>query len=418
MAGAGTTGAALAGAAAARGLRVLCVDRGALDAAGARWVNGVRGEAFEEAGVPLPEGEERRGGGDAFHMLAGFGPERVLIRGHGVLAVDMRLLVARLQERAREAGAELVGGVDVLGVEGGVARTSAGTVRADVVADATGLTGARLLGSPAIPRTDICAAAQAVHAITDPAGARAFLAAHGAAEGETLCFAGVAGGYSILNVSVHGEEVDILTGSIPAHGHESGRALLERFVAERSWIGSRRFGGHRAIPLGRPRDVMTDGPVVAIGDAARQVFSAHGSGVGPGMVAARMLAEALAHGGGPEDYAVRWMRRHGGLFAAYDVFRRFSQTLTLPRLRRLFASGLLDAESTAAGLQQVLPAVGLERAASLPRGLLRAGAVSGPLAAAGARMAALLPLYARYPRDPARRAGWSRAVAALHGGAA
>lgn len=417
VAGAGTAGAALAGSAAARGLTVLCVDRGPLDAAGASWVNGITREAFQEAGVPAPEGAELRGAGGDFHMLAGWGPERIVVGDSGLLEVDMRRLVARLQDRAREAGATLSGGVTVEGLDGGAVHTSAGVVRADVIADASGVAGLNLLGAPPIPRRDLCAAAQAVHAVADPSGARAFLSEHGAREGDTLCFAGLAGGYSILNVSVHGDEVSLLTGTIPADGHQSGRALLEGFAAERGWIGARIFGGHRAIPLGRPRDTLARGRVVALGDAARQVFSAHGSGIGPGMVAARTLADALADGGRVEDYAVGWMRRHGGLFAAYDVFRRFSQSLSPMRLTRLMRSGLMDAEATAAGMRQRLPTASVGRLVGMPAALRRAGGVSGPLAAAGARMAGLLALYARYPRAASSRARWSAAVTALHGGA-
>ncbi len=414
--GAGTAGAALAGRAAAGGLSVLCLDRGALDGAGARWVNGVATEAFVDAGVPLPTGDELRGSDAGFHMVAGWGPERMVMRGHGVLEVDMRRLVARLQDRGEEAGATFVGDVEVRAVEGTEVRTSAGVVRAQTVVDASGLAGIRLLDSPPTPPGDICAAAQAVFAVDDPAGAAAFLDEHEVAEGETLCFTGVAGGYSILNVSVHGDEVSLLTGSIPADGHPSGRALLERFVAEQFWIGTRRFGGHRAIPLGRPHDVIAAGDHALLGDAARQVFSAHGSGIGAGMVAAGILADALIDGTGPEAYAVTWMRRYGGLFAAYDSFRRFSQGLGLEELRRLFRAGVLDPETAAAGLGQRLPTPDVASALGTLRGLARVGAVAAPLTAAGARMAALMPLYAAYPRSAVARRRWARAVGVIHGG--
>ena len=56
--------------------------------------------------------------------------------------------------------------------------------------------------------------------------------AHEVGEDETLCFSGVAGGYSILNVRFAHGEVSLLTGSIPADGHVSGLELLRSFVAE------------------------------------------------------------------------------------------------------------------------------------------------------------------------------------------
>jgi flavin-dependent dehydrogenase len=408
--GAGTAGAAVAALAAREGLFAVCVDRGPLAGAGARWVNGVPRALFEAAGLAPPRGEELRGDELPFHLIAGYGPERVEMRGHGLLEVDMRHLVARLQGLARERGAVLAGEVELLGLDGGRARTSRGTVRADVVVDASGLAGARLLDQPPTGRRDLCAAAQAVHAVSDRAGARAFLERHRAAEGQTLCFTGVAGGYSILNVGVHGDEVSILTGSIPADGHPSGREVLRRFVRAQDWIGAERFGGHRAIPLGRPHDTLASDRVALVGDAARQVFAAHGSGIGAGLVAARMLVDAVARGGGPRDYAVRWQRRFGGLFAGYDLFRRFSQTLSLFELRRLMRAGVLDADTTAAGLAQRLPRPSPARLASLAPALAAAGRPSARLAAVVARMAAVHALYAAYPRR-GPRTRWSRAVA-------
>lgn len=413
--GAGTAGAALAARAASRGLCVLCVDRSALDGAGARWVNGVATTAFDEADVPRPTGEELRGDDAGFHLLAGHGPERLLMRGHGVLEVDMRLLVARLQDYAKEAGATLAGETEVRGFGDSEVHTTRGRVRAEHVVDASGLAGAKLLGPVPLERTDLCAAAQAVYAVRDAAGARAFLDAHGVAEGETLCFSGVAGGYSILNVGVHGDEVSLLTGSIPADGQPSGKSMLETFVAEQPWIGARRFGGHRAIPLGRPRDTLVRGRVALLGDTARQVFSAHGSGIGAGMVAARVLADTLADTGSLEAYPVRWMRAHGGLIAASDVFRRFSQTLPLEGLKRLMRSGLIDEASAAAGLAQRLPPLSLSRARSMGPALVRAGRDVLPLGGVAARIAGLMALYARYPKEAARRARWASRVARLHG---
>ncbi|HJL19029.1 MAG TPA: FAD-binding protein [Sandaracinaceae bacterium LLY-WYZ-13_1] len=412
--GAGTAGAAAAACAAREGLSVLCLDRGPLARAGAHWVNGVSQAQFEEAGFDPPRGEELRGDDAGFHLIAGYGPERVTIRGHGKLEVDMRHLVARLQRIAREHGAALAGEVSLDGLDAGVARTSAGPVRADVVVDASGMTGARLLDQPRTDRRDLCTAAQAVHAVADPAGARAFLEAHEAAEGEALCFTGVAGGYSILNVSVHGDEVSILTGSIPAAGHMAGRAILDRFVDTHPWVGAKRFGGHRAIPLGRPHDEIARGPIALIGDAARQVFAAHGSGIGPQLLAARMLAEAIARGGGPEDYAVRWQRRYGGLFAGSDLFRRFSQTLTLDELRRLIRAELIDETTAGATLAQELPSLGVARALGMLPRLVEAGGVSARLARTGARMAAAHALYAAYPAR-GDRTRWSRAVTRVCG---
>ena len=413
--GGGTAGAATAGRAAEIGLRVLCVDRRPMDEAGARWVNGVGRQDFLDAGIAPPTGAELRGEDTRFHMFARRGPHAVVIEQHGVLDVDMRLLVTRLQERARGAGAMLRGEVRVEAVAGGVVRTSAGSVHADLVVDASGLSGARLLGAEPRAPGDICAAAQAVHEVADRSGAKAFLESHGARDGETICFTGVSGGYSILNVRVHGDEVGLLTGSIPADGHTPGKLLLDRFVDETAWIGARRFGGHRPIPLGPPRSPLVAERIAAVGDAAGQVFAAHGSGIGAGMIAGRMLAETFHETGSATAYDWRWMRRFGGLFAAYDAFRRFTQRLSGAQIETLMASGVLDAESAAAGLSQRWPRPNPRRAARLPGQLRQAGRLGSRLVAIGGRMAALQALYAVYPKNRLAQARWRRLAAAASG---
>src|SRR4051794_11882833 len=96
--GAGSSGAALAGFLAERGLKVVCVEQRPLAEAGARWINGIPRAAFVEAGVALPTGEESDGVPAPFHLVAA--GKHVLVPTHDVIEVDMRHLVARLQARA------------------------------------------------------------------------------------------------------------------------------------------------------------------------------------------------------------------------------------------------------------------------------------------------------------------------------
>ncbi len=419
--GAGTAGASAALQCARRGLSVVCVDRDKLEGAGARWVNGVAESAFDDAGLDRPAGEERLGGGHPFHLIAGWGPERLTMGAHSVLEVDMRHLVQRLQGGAREAGADLRGEVEVesFDADSGTMQTSGGTLEARWFVDASGLSGVRLLGQPEVGKEHLCVAAQQVRR-ADAAGAADLYARHQAQPGETLCFTGLAGGYSIVNVRVHGDSVSLLTGSIPGLGFKSGVHLLEEFVQEQDWIGERLFGGARAIPIRRPYDRIAGGPVALLGDSACQVFPAHGSGIGAQLVAARMLAEALQTGSesAAEDYGVRWMRTHGGVFAAYDLFRRFSQTLTIEQTRHLMRSGLMDHQGVAAGLEQRLPRMTLAAVPTVPRkawGLLRRPAMAVRLARMGAGMARVLAAYRRYPADPARLQPWAQSVAGIFG---
>lgn len=389
----------------------MCLDARPLAEAGARWVNGVATWLLDAAQLPKPAPEQRRGDDGRFHLLAGWGPERVIMQDRGVVELDMRILVAQLHGLAQAQGAELRGGVHVHGLTGNRLDTSAGPLHADLFVDASGLAGARLAKTPVVGRQHICAAAQAVHAVDDLPAARAFFAAHEVAEGETLCFAGIAGGYSILNARLEGDEISILTGSIPARGHPSGRELLDSFVAEQAWIGVEQFGGARAIPIRRPFDRLAHGRVALLGDSGCQVFSAHGSGIGVGLLAGRMLAEALADGRGLEGYERRFLRGHGGLLAASDVFRRHSEGLTVADLQILMRSGLLDAKASAAAAAQRWPRLGLASLGAKLRALGAERENALALAAVGVRMAAVAALYRVYPvTEPGLRA-WSRAVA-------
>jgi flavin-dependent dehydrogenase len=371
---------------------------------------------LDEAGVPRPEGDEVRGDDGPFHLVAGWGPERVVVTEHGVADLDMRALVARVQRMAQNDNAELIDECEIRDFDGRTLRTSAGDFTADVFVDASGLRGARLVDTVAIHPTHICAAAQAVHDIEDLSAARAFFARHGVPEGQVLCFTGIEGGYSILNVRMHDDEVSILTGSVPGDGHASGRAMLDRFVAEHSWVGRERFGGARTIPIRRPRDRLVYDRVALVGDAASQVFPAHGSGIAQGMIAARTIAEALAGSGDLLDYAVTYQRRWGALLASYDCFRRFSQRLSLEEVRSLMSSALFDSATSAAGMGQRWPVPAPEQAQAKITAALADPRLAARLLKVIARMGAVTGLYKAYPASHGKRLrAWSHAVGAAMG---
>lgn len=413
--GAGSSGAAVSALLAERGFRVTCVERRRLDEAGARWVNGVPRAAFHEAGIALPGPGESDGSPAPFHFVATTG--RALVPEHDVIDVDMRRLVARLQARALAAGARMLEGVTVHGRDGAHLATSAGAMSARWFVDASGLAGARLLAQPRVAPHHLCAAAQEVREVTDRTAATAFFARHQVAPGEVLGLIGVAGGYSVLNLRLHhgGATMGILTGSIPSLGFPSGKAMLADVVAREPWIGPRVFGGSGAIPLRRAHDRLADDRVALLGDAGCQVFPAHGSGVGAGLVAARLLADTLAGGGTLRDYEVTWQRRHGGLFAFFDVFRRWNQTVDAETLGRLLGLGLVDAAALRAGIDQMLPQPSLPDLVTKLRALVRAPSLAGSVATTVARSAAVRTLYAAYPRRAERVPAWSRRVDRLLG---
>lgn len=413
--GLGSAGAAVARAAARAGLEVVGLERGPLSLAGARWVNGVPRWVFAEAGLPDPAPPELRGAEGRYHLVAGWGPARIEARSG--LEVDMRHLVARLQSDA--VGAELRGGVRVHAVDGRVAHTDAGPIEADVWVDATGYAGLGLLGAPRLATADLCVAAQEVRSIAQAAGARAFARRWSAKDGEPVCFTSVAGGYSVVNVRLHGGEVGLLAGAVPRAGARSGAALLRAFVAANPWIGERRFGGSRVIPLRRPWErLVREGPGwahLAVGDAAGLVYAAHGSGVAVQLLTARWLAEALS-AGRPSDWNVRVQRDLGGRLAASDLFRRFShEVVDAAVLERLVGAGVIAPGMVEDTMEQrpVRPRPGpLLRAAA---GMLRDPGLARRLVPVLARMRAAEAWWARYPREPADYGRWARGAERLTG---
>ncbi|MFT5680514.1 MAG: flavin-dependent dehydrogenase [Myxococcota bacterium] len=411
--GAGSAGAATALSCARRGLRTLCIDGKPLARAGASWINAIPRHCFTSARIAPPFGAERISEGTPFHLIAGWDGPSVHIPSDGLIEVDMRLLVDRLQREAIEAGAQLRGGVTMRGqTEQGVV-TDDGEITARFVVDASGMKGAGLLPRPVVPAERICAAAQAVHRVTNEQAAADFFTSLGHRPGDVIVFTGIAGGYSIVNISLHGDRIGILTGAIPGLGHPSGAQLLRRFVAAQPWIGERLSGGAGAIPLAAPQH-LARGAVALVGDAGGQVYAMHGSGVGAGMVAGELLAETLADGGTPEDYATRWLRTHGGNFAGAFLFARLSATLSTDEITALMAGGLMTPGLLADGLAQRTPRPRPRELPGMLGGVARQHRLIRRLAPALAKMAAAEALYAAIPARRGRSA-WERQVARLLG---
>jgi flavin-dependent dehydrogenase len=469
--GAGSAGAWAAALLAEQGRDVALVDARPAGRAGARWVNGVPAWLFDEAGLgrPQPPERQRAGGSHGAVIADAAGTASVRVPEDPLLHVDMPRLVARLQARAAAAGVRisrerLVGvqrdGPGVRRVilapvepsDGGAALASqavqgfdrgfeygsrsgdegvtgpeddpplraegggpgARVVTPHLVVDASGFAAAvrrrvPALQDPAGPLapTDVCVAAQRRFAVADAAGARAFLARHGARPGDSLSFLGVAGGYSVLMVGVDEacEELGLLCGTVPATGAAPGPAVLQRFARDQAWIGTPGPGGGGPIPLGPPCLRLSAPGTALLGDAARMVYAVHGSGVGMGLVAARMLADALGDAppralGDPDRlhrYGAAFLRRFGGRLAAADLFRRFSQGLSPSDLTALLASGLMSRETLEVGLRERPFDTGALQPQTLWRGLRRAPGPLFGLAAVGARMLGLQRLYADYP---------------------
>ena len=423
--GAGSAGAAAARHLARRGYRVALVERRPRSEAGARWVNAVPPWMFDRAAVPQPAGDEVRTHGDRYVLSDWRGEHRVNLPGSPTVAVDMRLLIARLQEEAQGAGAAVFDQVTVDGVRpqgsGRAVRLRRGDgtaveLEGRLIIDASGLGGAVRRRVPELARLcpspdghHICSAAQEVRSIVDRAGARAFLDRYGLRSRDAIGFVGVAGGYStrVVQVDLERGEVDLLTGAVAGEGRPSGARLIEEFVAAQPWIGPRIFGGAGAIPLRRPYSTLGLPGVVLLGDAACLVFPAHGSGVGAGLVAARLLADAVTAAGDPaspavpRQYAAAIHRDLGALFSAYDAFRRMSQRLEGDDVGALIRAGFVNESTTHSGLLQVMPRFSPRHALRLGRAAVREPRLAAAMAPTLARMFAAYALSRQFPESPA-----------------
>ncbi len=402
--GAGSAGAAAAANCARRGLKVALLEANSLAQAGARWINAIPGWTFDEAGISRPQGEETLGPPPpAIHVFAGRGRERVKVVTDQFIEMDMVPLITRLQREARAAGVELMPGARVTGISGDrLDLAGGGEVRAQWFVDASGMGGAALLDQPELKPADICEARHQIHRVDDMDRARAFLGEHGVEPGESLAFGGVSGGFSSLHLRLEGEVITLLSGTIPGQGWDRPRRVLSLFRREQPWVGEELRGAGRAIPLRRPYDQLARGNRALIGDAACQVFSAHGSGVGHGLIAGRILADALAADRGVLGYQTDYQRGHGGILAAMVWFRRLTQSLSQKQLADLIRSGIMNPEIFKDALLQrsltdMPPLDGLIGAAA---GVLRQPRLAfGVMAPTVARMGLVRQAYRTYPES-------------------
>lgn len=465
--GAGTSGLAVAAAMAKRGRRVALVDARAEGETGPSWVNGVPRWMFDAAGLSAPLAPELRGGG-RFVLSPHDDSVDIVVDDSPVELVDMRHLVARLLEGARSVGADTTFGVRVDGVRlDGDGRLRALTLRtasknvanrtfdveADLFVDASGMNATLRRRVPLLAETclppavgDVCTAAQGVFRVRDRDAAQRWLDRRRLRPTDIAARLGKYGGFSTANVCVDEalHEVELLSGCIVGAVDASGPSILDDLRREHEWIGDPVFGGAGTLPLHPPYAWLAGAGVALVGNAAGQVFSPHGSGIGIGLVAARVLGDAVApfgDPGGPEAcaaYRTAFHRQWSGLLAGYDVVRRATQSLDSQTIARLMASGLVDAPIVRATLAQrwptaseivaAAPALARGGSTSVGAGIAEAGGALAWARARGrdvrlvaalsrslSRVPALLSHYARVPEgaDTATWHAWAARGAKL-----
>lgn len=439
--GAGTAGTQAALQLARTGRSVVLIDRRPDGQGGARWCNGVVAWQFERAGLAAPVAPELRAPGGPVHLFSPSRRHRVLVPDSPIGEVDMRLLGRRLWADAEAAGVDLRWGVRDVAVQLDRGRPVAVTATSDgepvrfearLFVDASGRSGVLRDAVPDLARwcppaapVDLCSAQHLILEIDDPDGARRYLKEVEAEPGEAVNHVGLAGGYSVAVIRVEEslEEVSVLTGTLADGRSGTGPDLMKQVRADHPWIGRSIFGGGALIPLRRTYDRLAVPGLALVGDAAAQVMAAHGSGIGYGLIAGKVLAEATAGADDPGSNEAMWryqatyLREFGPTLGAYDAFRRMSVTLGSDGVERLFSSGIFGPSLIEPGLHQRLGSPPAHELPGHARALVADPSLARVVAPALARAGLAQAVYRTYPTRPSERAlrAWSRTARAVLG---
>jgi flavin-dependent dehydrogenase len=438
--GAGTAGGNAAYQLARRGLSVALLERRVATLGGAQWHNGVLAWQFERAGLSPPAAPERASSGTTFHIVGPDGTHGVTLAQGPVMRADMALLGQRLRSLACDAGAVLVDEVERLEVEHRGDRLVAVEVRsadagdaaprrfeADLFVDASGRGGALRRRSqvldrwcPPVQGAELCAAGDYAVRIDDPDGARRFLDRHGAAPGEHVNRLGLDGGWSTRSITVSEDlsEASVLVGCVADGRNATVPEMMAALRRDEPWLGATLSGGTGVIPLRRPYARLTAPGLALVGDAACQVFPVHGSGIGLGLIAGGMLADAVEDARDPGSPLTLWRyqaafhREFGPDLVAFDGVRRMSTALGSDGVRRMVAGGLFAEGMTRASLDQRWAAPSAAEALAMARRLARRPSLAALMVPALARAQAARVVARRSPREPDETAlaRWDRRI--------
>ncbi len=443
--GAGPAGAHAAGRFARSGRSVALIDRRPMHESGAHWHNGVVPWQFAEAGVAPPVPSATSPGARVNRMFGPDGTPAAVLEDGPTVRADMAALGASLRAIAVGAGVEMIdrvavtdGGVDDHGrlrwvdIEPSVGTGAGVRLEADLFVDAAGRAGVLRRHVPMLARwcprvtgPQLCSATDAELTVADPAGAAAFLDAHGAAPGDAVSILGNAGGWSTwqIRVSAGLDRAAILVGCVANGRYGTGPKLLADLRARETWLGDVVEVGSGVIPLRRPYARFTAPGIALIGDAACQVFPAHASGIGSGLLAARMLVDAAADASDCGDEAVLWGYQHafqsrfGGLFAAYDAFRRMSTELGTDGVAAMVRAGMFDPDVALQVLDQRWGRPSIAGTSRTVRGMATSPGLAKVMLPRLARGALLHGMAKRYPDrvDEAALERWDMRVERLLG---
>lgn len=382
--GAGIAGCHLAQALASHDISTALIDQKSIDKAGPHWINAVPAWMFDASGLPLPQGDELFDRNDRFIIRAPNKKNRLVINDLGMLDVHMKLLGNRLKHGfSQQASAHVVEASikrgyfshDRLMEIGGETKDGKSVViKARLFVDASGLKATLRKNHPHAQRlwpiihpADTCTAAQVTFFIKDRHGAQTYLEKQHVQPGDVLSDVGFMGGYSLFRSQIDHNlnHISILCGVRAVPEYDSALTVVDKFVQKNPWIHQSFIEGRGVIPINGPYHQLIAPGLALLGDAACQVYSAHGSGIGIGLIAAKILADTIieAHDADLDIGSLPALAKYPRVFHKKyykrlyfsEHFRKFSQDLDDTQMIKLLKSGVLSDQLAQQTLMQMDP---------------------------------------------------------------
>ncbi len=424
--GAGTSGTYLAWKLAGAGYSCLVLEKDRLENLGTSiGPFHMEEEAFERFGIPLPQGDELL---HRLETLTMWPPNQKTSVTAPLVTLDMDkpLFMRRLHSYARDAGAEIVEGVEVTGLilERGFpcGLTYAGEkgeveVRGRLLVDASGIDGALRTLVPASPWFE-----------SDPISDLDTLIVYMESWKDLRGDAG-----PDINSYLHfqgwyapscGDEKIVGVG-MPA-SPEGARARQRAFAATLPFTGEVATATGGRVPYRRPPYSLVDNGLMVVGDAAFMNKPFNGEGVTSAFTACAIAAEVAADALATDDltreslwpYNVRYFRGQGAKFAFLAAVMPALVSLSEDEIDFLFTvPGIITAEGTRAlNLEYEVssdPASGMKSLPALLKGIARGSLRPGSIVSivkAGLNAAVIKKLYERYPEHPAAFGAWRERI--------
>lgn len=434
VAGAGVAGCMAAQRTAARGYRVLLLDRQPLDRLGHTWVNGVERGVFARVGIPEPRGEETMPSPLSSRLMSPSGRHYIETTASPTVEVRMHVFLRRLLSGAAAAGVEFRDSTPVrvpmlekdrvVGIE-----TAAGEeIPARVVVDATGWRAVLRHGLPEsspVPREieeECLVTAWREQRRFGPDEAEDIPNKLGIPPDVSISRVGWRGGYSVLMLHWEPREsvLDILVGYRKKASTQTAGEFVEGFFSEHGLGGERIYGGGGLIPVRRSLDVLVDNGFLLAGDSACMVIPAHGSGVASSLIAGDLAAGTITRCLKEEDtsrenlweYAAAYQRGRGSLMAYFDATRGLSDNLKPEEMEKLVGYVMTPGD-VEAGLRAEPLGIDLRDALRRLRSL-RHPVFTARFANLGRTALKLRKVYGEYPQryHPRELEEWRREVKA------